>query len=342
MNFVGIDLHKKTISVCLVNQARQVLDRKRFDCKDTTAILTYFQELGVFRAVIEATASYMWLAQLLDPIAEKVVLAHPKKLRVIAESTRKSDKLDAQVLAEFLALDMIPLAHRPTPRQRSHRILVRHRCYSSRRITSVRNKIRRILSDYNADRLDLFTLTGLAYLAEVAVMEADRFVLDQLTQEWQQHRDRLKKIDAELRTFAANAPVAEAEARAVLDTIPGVGPVTVDVVISELGNIDRFRSAKKVCAYAGLAPGQRESAGRTKELGITKDGSRLLRWVMVEAAWRVVYRTNRWKTIFEALAKRRGRKKAIVAVARRLLCVMVGMMRSGRAYEAPLVNQAVA
>ena len=239
-------------------------------------------------------------------------------------------------------MDMIPPAHRPTPRPRAHRILLGHRCYWSRRITSVRNKIRRILSDYNADREDLFTTMGLAYLAKVAVMEADRFVLDQLTEQWQQHRDRLEKIDAELQAFAANAPVAEGEARAVLDTIAGVGPVTVDVVISELGNIDRFRSAKKVCAYAGLAPGQRESAGPTKDLGITKQGSGLLRWVMVEAAWRVVYRTNRRKTIFEALAQRRGRKKAIVAVARRLLCVMVGMMRSGRAYQAPLVNQAVA
>jgi transposase len=340
MNFVGIDLHKKTISLCVVNQAREVLDRKKLDCNEADKILAYFRQLGLFQAVIEATASYMWLVQLLEPLAEKVVLAHPKKLRVIAESTRKSDRLDAQVLAEFLALDMVPRAHRPTPRQRAHRILVRHRCYLGRRITAVRNKIRRILSDYNADREDLFTTTGLAYLAEVVVTEADRFVLDQLTEEWQHHCDRLKKIEAELRAFAAKAPVAEAESRAVLDTIPGVGPVTVDVVISELGDIDRFSSAKKVCAYAGLTPGQRESAGRSKSLGITKEGSRLLRWVLVEGAWRLVYRTKRWKTIFEGLAKRRGRKKAIVAVARRLLCVMVAMLRSGRAYEAALVNQA--
>ncbi len=70
MNFVGIDLHKKTISVCVVDQARNVLGRKRFDCKDTATILAYFRELGLVRAVIEATASYMWLVQLLEPIAE--------------------------------------------------------------------------------------------------------------------------------------------------------------------------------------------------------------------------------------------------------------------------------
>jgi transposase len=61
----------------------------------------------------------------------------------------------------------------------------------------------------------------------------------------------------------------------VLETIPGVGPVTVDVVVSELGDVGRFCSAKRVAAYAGLAPGQRESAGKSKELGITKEGSRL-------------------------------------------------------------------
>ncbi len=94
-----------------------------------------------------------------------MVLAHPKKLRVIAESTRKSDKLVAQVLAEFLALEMIPEAYRPGPRQRAHRVLVRHRHYLRGRLTSVRNKMRRILSDYNADRVDLFTRVGLGYPA---------------------------------------------------------------------------------------------------------------------------------------------------------------------------------
>ena len=116
----------------------------------------------------------------------------------------------------------------------------------------------------------------------------------------------------------------------------GTEIVTVDVVVSELGDVRRFRSAKKVCAYAGLAPGQRESAGHSKQLGITKEGSKLLRWVLVEAAWQLVYRTNRWKAIFEALSRRTGKKKAIVAVARRLLCVMVSMLRSGRAYQMAL------
>jgi transposase len=334
MLYVGIDLHKKLIVLCVVNQAREVLMRKKFACCETVRIREFFQQLGAFQAVVEATASYEWLWELLEPLAQRLVLAHPKKLRVIAESTRKNDKLDAQVLAEFLALDMIPQAYRPTPRQRQHRVLVRQRCFIRRGITAVKNKIRRILSDYNADRKDLFTAEGQVYLSQMKVSPADRFVLDQLCEHWEQRAKQMREVDKELRRFAAKAPAAEAEARAVLASMPQVGEATIDIVVSEVGDLGRFRySAKKVAAYAGLVPGQRESAGKSKELGITKDGSRLLRWALVEASWRIVRHSRRWGTAFEKLRQRRGKKKAIVAIARRLLGVMVALIRSGQEYR---------
>ena len=334
MLYVGIDLHKKTITLCVVNQAREaVIPQKRFLCADPVRIRSFFEALGPFQAVVEATASYEWLWELLEPLADRLVLAHPKKLRVIAESTRKSDKLDARVLAEFLALGMIPQAYRPTPRQRQHRALVRQREFVSQRITAVKNKMRRVLSDYNADRRDLFSLEGQAYLLQAKVSEADRFVLDQLVEHWQHLEKQRRAVDQTLRAFAKTAPVAEAEARTVLRSIPEVGTVTVDVVVSELGDVRRFRSAKQVSAYAGLAPGRRESAGKSKDLGITKEGSRRLRWAMVEAAWRIVRRSPRWRTIYEQLWRRRGKKKAVVAIARRLLTVMVALLRSGQPYH---------
>jgi len=333
MLFVGIDLHKKTIMLCVVNQAREIKERKQFHCCHPEQIRSFFAALGPFQAVVEATASYEWLWEMLEPLAERLVLAHPKKLRVIAESTRKSDKLDAKVLAEFLALDMIPEAYRPTPRQRQHRRLVRHRYYISRGLRGVKNKMRRLVSDYNADRPDLFTEAGQEYLDQVAVSPADRFVLQQLQQRFQYYRVQMRDVDKALAEFARKAPLAEAEARAALESIPQVGPATVDVVISELGDIRRFSSAKQVVAYAGLAPGQRESAGKSKDLGISKEGSRLLRWIMVEAAWRLVYHSRRWGLAFEKLRTRRGKKKAVVAIARRLLGVMVALMRSGQRYR---------
>ena len=108
MKYVGIDLHKKTISIWVCDEKRNKLDNKRFACSTPELIVDYFRSLGQFEAVVEATASYEWLVLLIEPYAQRVVLAHPKKLRIIAESTRKSDKIDARVLAEFLAMDMIP------------------------------------------------------------------------------------------------------------------------------------------------------------------------------------------------------------------------------------------
>ena len=100
---------------------------------------------------------------------------------MIAESTKKTDRLDAQVLTEFLVLDMIPESYQPTPRQRQHRALVRHRQYLQGRITSVRSKIRHILSNSNADRKDLFSANcGPACFKETPLSKVDHFVIKQL------------------------------------------------------------------------------------------------------------------------------------------------------------------
>jgi len=154
MKYVGVDLHKHLIVLCVAVLAAghpKVVKRARFRCEDSAAIRAFFLELGRFQVVVEATAAYEWFFLLIEDLADRVVLAHPKKLRVIAESTRKSDKIDAEVLAVFLARDMIPQAYRPTPRIRQHRVLVRHRCWLQRRITSLKCKVRNVLGHYNAD-----------------------------------------------------------------------------------------------------------------------------------------------------------------------------------------------
>jgi transposase len=339
MKYVGVDLHKKTISACVVIkecERRQVAARKRLECRDESAIAAWFRELGPFEVVVEATSSYEWFVKLVEPLAHRVLLAHPKKLRVIAESKRKSDKLDAQVLAEFLASDEIPLAYRPSPRVREHRTLVRYREYLQRRITGVKNKLRHILAKYNADVPHLFTEAGQEHLAAVDLSPCDRLVADALSAELGHHGQRLIKINRELRRFAAKAPLSEREARAILDSIPNVGPVTADIVLAELGDWRRFRSQADVVSYAGLAPGYRESAGKAKQLGITKEGSRVLRWAMVELAWRMVRTSRRWSRQFMRLEVRVGAKKAIVAIARRLVGVIFALLREGKQYSLAL------
>jgi transposase len=335
MRFVGVDLHKQSITVCVVDQDRTVLQTRRFACVEVDRIVAFFAGLGPFQVVVEATASYYWLLERIEPLARRVVLAHPGKLRIIAESTRKSDKLDARVLAEFLALDMIPPAYRATPRQREHRALVRHRQFLQKERTGLRIKVRRIVSDYNADRRDLFSRRGLEALQAAQLNASDRFIVTQMLAQLSALEEQLVSLRGRLRAFAAEGPQAEAEGRRVLRGVPGVGEVTTEVVLAELGDVSRFRSAKQVVAYAGLAPGRRESAGKVKDLGITKRGSGLLRWVLVEAAWQLVRRSASWRGIYEALKRRRGSRRSIVAVARRLLGVLVALLRSGQEYREP-------
>ncbi|MBK8915964.1 MAG: IS110 family transposase [Phycisphaerales bacterium] len=331
--FVGVDLHKQRIVVCVVNQARQVLTSARFTHAESIKLAAWLKALGSFDLVLEATASYEWFVKLVEPLAGRVLLAHPRKMRIIAESTRKSDKVDARVLAEFLALDMIPPAHRPTPRQRAHRKLVRRRVYVRARQTSIKNRIRHVAAEYNADRKELFTSEGLKYLRGLKLDPVDRWLVQRLLRELKLYRDELKAVDRQLAAFARTAPAAEAGHRALLDSIPAVGPVTRETFLAEVAGPERFGSQKKLTSYVGLAPGQRESAGRRHDLGITHSGSPILRWVLHQAAWQLVRRSSPWRLTFERLALRRGKKKAITAIARRLLCLMLAVIRSGRPYE---------
>ena len=335
MNFIGVDLHKKSITLCVMDQNRKVLARQTIACTATHEIVDFFRKFRPFKVVLEATASYPWFVELVEPLADEVILANPKKLRVIAESTKKTDRLDAHILTEFLVLDMIPRAYQPTPRQREHRTLVRHRQYLQGRITSVRSKIRHILSNYNADRKDLFSVNcGRAYFKEVPLNNADRFVIKQLWALWQEFVAQRLALTKKIKAFAAKAPQREAEDRAILKTAPGVGFVTAEVVLSELGDVSRFRNSKAVSSYAGLAPAVRQSGGkRSKDMRITKEGSGLLRWALVESAWRLVGTSPKWAAMFARLKERKGSKRAIVAVARKLLCVLYAMLRTRTPYK---------
>lgn len=340
MKFVGADLHKKSISLCVVvvvERKAQVVRRERILCREVSKLRRFLQSLGPFQLTVEATIGYDWFAALAEEFADRVVIAHPGKLRIIAESTRKTDKIDARVLAEFLAHDMIPEAWRPTPRVRQHRSLVRRRCKMQSRITSIRNTMRGILTRYNADRRDLFTRVGQAATAKLSLLEEERWLLEDLWQDLRDAQRRLEAIEDRLRAFAAQAPIHEQEARAVLATFPGAGFVTIETILAELGDWQRFRNADAVVSFAGLDPGVRESDGRRADLKLSKAGSPLLRWILIQLAHRVKRTLERWRSLFIRLSARVGKKKATCAIARRLLLVIYAMLRDGRAYQLPAV-----
>lgn len=340
MRFIGADLHKKSITFCVVEVVRRktiVIENRRVSCRDKASIEALLAKHAPCQVVVETTIGYEWFVQLCEPLAESVLLAHAGKMRIIAESTRKTDKIDAFVLAEFLAKGMIPEAWHPTPRVRQHRALVRRRHKIQSRITSCKNTIRAILTRYNSDRKDIFTRHGWEVAKEFDLLTEDRWVMDDLWEELQGHRVRLRKINRRLQEFAAKGSALETEARAILATMTGVGPVTIETVLAELGDWRRFHNGDSVAAYAGLNPGVRSSDGKRYDLKLTKEGSPLLRWAMIQLAHRVKQRSARWQQVFERISKRAGKKKATCALARRLLLVMHAMLRDGKAYRLPAI-----
>ena len=196
----------------------------------------------------------------------------------------------------------------------------------------LRTQIRSILAARNLDRPELFTQRGSEYLLEVELNPAERFRIDELMNLLETVDERIRASEAELKKFRQEAPDEEKRQHAIALSTPGVGAFTADVILSTLGNVSRFSSQEKVTAYAGLVPGFRESDQKRRDLGITKEGPRLLRWALIQAAWTAVRYSPHWKQVFEKIAARRGRKKASVAVARKLLAVIYSLLQNDQTY----------
>src|SRR5688572_20393442 len=146
MRCAGIDLHKRSLTICIIDKETGETFTTRFSCQEEARIVEFFEKQKPFQAVVEATATYDWLWVLLEPLAERLVLAHPKKLRIIAESKKKTDRFDARNLAWMLAKDEIPEAYRPSPRQREYQHLIKHRHGLIRQSSRLKVQIRSILA----------------------------------------------------------------------------------------------------------------------------------------------------------------------------------------------------
>lgn len=337
MRSIGIDLHKRSMTVCVIDKITGETFIRSFDCQEEVGILEFFKEQVPFEAVVEATATYEWLWELLDPTCQRLVLAHPRKLRIIAESKKKSDRFDARTLALMQAKGEIPEAYRPSPRQREYQHLIKHRNSLVRAASKIKVQIRGILAARNLDRRDIFSREGRELLPKLKLKDAERFRVRELLEILEVFEERIETARAELKKFRAAAPKAQQIQHQIAKSVPGVGDVVADIVLATLGDVKRFSSIKKVASYAGIAPGYRQSDRKRQDLAITKEGPAVLRWAMVEAAWRAVRLSPYWKGIYEKIAtkarKRKGGKKiAIVAVARRLLGVIYSLLKKGETY----------
>jgi transposase len=311
---IGIDLHRKMLVMAAVKDDGEVVDPARIECQDTAAIVKTVERLKPFRAVIEATGTYRWLYDLLRPHGT-ILLAHPSRLRAMIQRRAKTDKLDAQLLANLLRINQIPLAYIPPRKYQQLRDLTRCRVRLIRGQAKAKINLRALLARQNraAPYKIPFGPRGLAWFRKQDFGPIENLVRDELLARLEHYAEHVAILDGQLEELRHNFP----EADALLD-IHGIGVFSALVIIAELGEVERFRTAKQVGAYAGLTCHVHQSGGHCYHGSITHVGSPWLRWVLVQAAMHVVRRDVALKNFYRRIRKRSSAKIGRVATARKL------------------------
>jgi transposase len=320
--FVGLDVHRRYATVAAVDSKQQVvLTARRIDFEDFDVwVRKHLRPTDV--VTLEATSNAWHLYDLLVPLVASVTVANPIQVALIAKSHVKTDPRDALTLARLLAAGMLPSVWVPPVEVRELRALSSHRRRLIKQRTQARNRLRAVLFAHN-----LFPPAGEAFgpanrawwegldlpASEQLRVRHDLSVLDSL-------EPLIKQVEAELVRQSTLAPWADRAA--FLVQLPGIGVHNAMLLLAAIGNIERFDAPHKLVGYAGLgarvhSSGEEHYGGR-----ITKQGRRDIRSTMVEAAWRAVGSHPYWKEVFDRLAVRVGRPKAIVAIARKLLVVV--------------------
>jgi transposase len=334
--FVGLDIHKDEIQGCVLDKEGDVVCKQRF--LNTPQALDYFLEKQDKETsfVMEACGMYEPIYDRLEEQGYKVVLAHPYKVKAIAYSKKKTDEIDAKILADLLRANLIPESYVPSKQIRFRRTLVRNRTYLVRQRTNLKNRVHSILLKNGVRRIhtDIFGKGGLEWLAKIDLPYADRFMLDNLLSIVYNFNN---KID--LTSEAINAIVKNDKQVNRLTKIPGIGNYLALLITSEIDDVKRFNTAKKVCGYIGIVPSVNQSGNNTRLGNITKLGSGLVRWGLIEAANRAIVSDKHFKERFEKLHKRIGRQKALVAIARKMITYIYIMLTNNIDYEALIVNK---
>jgi len=263
-----------------------------------------------------------------------VALAHPLKVKAIAEARIKTDKISAGILADLLRAGLLPRAYAPSKQTRDFKSVLRQRMFFVRVQTMVKNRIYDILDRHPEVLLqapevsDLFGAAGMQWLSQTVLPGEDNKLL---TSELELLKFLREKISQSNNTVKE---LAQKDGRArLLQSIPGIGPFFSVLILYEIDNISRFRDEKKLCAYAGLVPSAHASGGRVFHGRITKTGSKWLRWAAIEAAQTAVRSNPEFQAYYQSVRIRKGTNAAKVATARRLLTIIYRLLRQERLYE---------
>jgi len=280
----------------------------------------------------EASCGYGHVFETLSRVADRVVPAHPGKLRLIFAGRRKNDHQDARHLAMLLKLDAVPTVYVPDVEVRDWRMLITHRESVLRRRVGVKNRIRALLRTYGIQApKGLWSQKGRAWLASVPFETGTtRLRRDLLLTDLELDTLQLKRVEKELDHIGRRHPGVQ-----LLRTIPGVGIRTAEAVLAWIDRPERFARNKSIGSYFGMVPCQDQSADRNRLGHITKQGPAVVRRLLTEASWQSLRHSVRMKAYFEKVM--RGdpdrRKIALVAVGHCLLRAMLSMLQTGEVWR---------
>jgi transposase len=291
---------------------------------------------GGLSIAIEAGNQTAWVYQELVRLGAKVIVVNPNQVKLIAESRRKTDKVDAKILCELLRLGGLPHpVHMPTPDARELRGLL----VARRQLISARSKLCNVVrgmlrqAGVRLAARELSTQAGWQRLFHAGF---DHDYLLQIVAAYHDSFLALTKSIHELDKQLAQREKNESRA-ARLETMPRVGRIAALTFLAAVDNVNRFPSSRKLVGYSGLAPTVRQSSDRTEYGAITRQGRGELRAVWVQIAHLVARDQSRasqpLRTWYSRVAGKRGKKTAIVALARRLLVIAYQLLKTDSDYD---------
>ena len=331
MRFVGLDLHKRTLEVCILDAAGKVLARHSVVC-ERQALAAFARDHlePTDKLAVEATTSTWAVAAILHPFVAAVVASNPMQTRAIAQAKVKTDRIDAEVLANLLRCGYLPEVWEPdgaTQRLR-HLTGVRSALVGDR--TRLKNRIHGVLAGLLVVLPEggLFTTKGLAWVRGLELPEDARGTVDRFLRLYDAVDAELESLDAQLRILAHHDDRVR-----LLMTLPGVAHGVALTLIAALGDVTRFRDGDHAASYLGLTPIVRQSAGKSYRGPITKAGSSTARSMLTQAAQHAAEHPGPLGAFFRRLVKRKARNVAIVATARKLVTIAFLMLKNHEPYR---------
>jgi transposase len=317
--YVALDIHKQYSVVAGVDRDGRVqLPPVRVEHADLEGWLKK-KLCRTDHVVIESTTNAWHVYDLLEPLAERVVVANPIEVKQIANARVKTDIRDTLILARLLAANLVPEVWVPPVYVREMRQLLSQRRQLVETHTQIVNRMHSVAHRHHLlhERGKRFNEKTTGWQKDKTLSSLEQFQLALEMENLTYIQKQIERISKEVRKMCHQKPWAES--MTYLMQLPGFGVITAMTVLSAIGEIQRFETPKHLASYSGLTPGLEQSGTKNRGKGITKEGRRELRWALVEAAQMAVKSDPLWKSRFQEMQKRMHRNQAIVAVARRLL-----------------------